>query len=71
MINMRRALRLRPRFASRRAREVARSTVLRMNRTEPSVIPTFTPPGCVLFATVMIRDGGYMHDREFGGPECQ
>jgi hypothetical protein len=42
-----------------------------MNRTEPSARQRLTPPECRLLAVVMIREGGNMHDREFGGPERQ
>jgi hypothetical protein len=50
---------------------VPRWIVSLTNFTEPSARATLTPPGWRLLATVMIREGGNMHDRELGGPECQ
>ena len=60
-----------PRFRVPIARQVWMLMEDLTNRTDPSARVTFTPPGCRLFAVVEIRDGGNMHDREFGGPECQ
>ena len=48
------------------ARHAAIAMLSRTNRMEPSVMPTFTPPVCLLLAVVAIRPGGNMHDRVFG-----
>src|SRR3954449_316078 len=49
------------------ARQVARLIDDLKNRTDPSTMQTLTPPGWRLLAVVLIRCGGNMHDREFGG----
>ena len=48
------------------ARQEMRLMLVGTNRTEPSIMPTSTPPVWALVAVVAMRWGGNMHDRVFG-----